>query len=89
MLATIPLIFSFGVMGLSALTSKLSIGLLLSTIGKHTMIIMYLHGALLDIAEQAGIENVVVKVMIALVIPMLLALLKQPVVRRNSIYLQG
>lgn len=89
MLATIPLIFSFGVMGLSALTSKLSVGLLLSTIGKHTMIIMYLHGALLDMAEQAGIENVVVKVMIALIVPMLLALLKQPVVRRNSIYLQG
>lgn len=89
MLATIPLIFSFGVMGLSALTSKLSSGLLLSTIGRHTMIIMYLHGALLDMAEQAGIENVAVKVTIALVIPMLLALLKQPVVRRNRLYLRG
>lgn len=89
MLATIPLIFSFGVMGLSALTSKLSSGLLLSTIVRHTMIIMYLHGALLDMAEQAGIENVAVKVTIALVIPMLLALLKQPVVRRNRLYLRG
>lgn len=89
MIATIPLIFSFGVMGISSLTSKLPIGLFLSTIGKHTMIIMYLHGALLDIVEQAGIEDVGVKVMIALVIPMLLTLLKQPVLRRNSIYLQS
>lgn len=53
------------------------------------MIIMYLHGALLDIAEQAGIEDVVLKVMIAVVIPMLLALLKQPVVKRSSVYLQS
>ncbi|OFA11374.1 acyltransferase family protein [Lentilactobacillus sunkii] len=89
MIATIPLILSFTVMGISYLTSQLPIGLLLSTIGKHTMIIMYLHGALLDMAEQAGIEDVVVKVMIAVVIPMLLALLKQPVAKRSSIYLQS
>ncbi len=89
MIAAIPLIFSFGVMGISYLSSQLPIGLFLSTIGKHTMIIMYLHGALLDIAEQAGIEDVVLKVMIAVVIPMLLALLKQPVVKRSSVYLQS
>lgn len=89
MLATIPLIFSFGVMGISYLTSRLPISLFLSTIGKHTLIIMYLHGALLDIAEQAGIEDVMVKVSIAIIVPMLLALLAQSMQRNQGVYLSA
>ncbi|EEI19338.1 hypothetical protein G8J22_02152 [Lentilactobacillus hilgardii] len=89
MLATIPLIFSFGVMGLSYLTSHLESSFILATIGQHTMIIMYLHNALLDITSMAGIENVATKVIIAIIVPMLITLVKRPVTRNRSLYLDS
>lgn len=89
MLATIPLIFSFGVMGLSYLTSRFERSFILAIIGQHTMIIMYLHNALLDIAGMAGIENIATKVIIAIIIPMLITLIKRPVTHNRSLYLDS
>lgn len=87
LLAMIPLIFSFGVFGLSYLTSRLSGSFILATIGQHTMIIMYLHNALLDIASMAGITNVATQVIIAVIVPMLITRIKQPVMQNRSLYL--
>lgn len=88
-LATIPLIFSFGVMGLSYLTAHFEGSFILATIGQHTMIIMYLHNALLDIASMAGIDNIATKVIVALIVPMLITLVKRPVTKNRSLYLDS
>ncbi|GHP14499.1 acyltransferase [Lentilactobacillus fungorum] len=79
MLATIPLILSFTVMGLSYLTTQMASGFILSMIGKHTMIIMYLNNALLDLTERAGITNVVSQIVITVLIPLILVTLEKPV----------
>lgn len=89
LVGTIPLIFSFGVMGLSYLTTHFSSSFILATIGQHTMIIMYLHNALLDMTTMAGIDNIATKVIIAVIVPMLITLLKHPVIRNRSLYLDN
>jgi hypothetical protein len=50
---------------------------------------MYLHNALLDITSMAGIENVATKVIIAIIVPMLITLVKRPVTRNRSLYLDS
>ncbi len=89
LLATIPLIFSFGIMGLSYVTSQLSGSFILSIIGQHTMIIMYLHRALLDMTALLGIHNIMTQIIIAIIVPMLLTLIKKPIIQHHPPYLEG
>ncbi|EHO48930.1 acyltransferase family protein [Lentilactobacillus kisonensis] len=79
MISAIPLIFSFAVMGISTLTTRLPINWFLSIVGKHTMIIMYMHNALLDITRHAGINNVLTQVTIAIMVPVIIVTLEKPI----------
>ena len=82
MMTTIPLIFSFAVMGISHLTTYLPINWFLSLIGKHTMIIMYMHNFLLDILGRAGVEDVLTKVTIAVMVPLIIVTLEKPMTEK-------
>ncbi|WP_283678945.1 acyltransferase family protein [Lentilactobacillus sp. Marseille-Q4993] len=78
MMATIPLILSFTVFAWSYLITKFQDSLALQFIGQHTMIIMFLHRAILDLCGMAGIHNLTVKIGFALIIPLMLAVIEFP-----------
>ena len=86
LIIVVPLVLSFAIMGISVLIAKIPRLTLLPLIGRHTMIIMYLHKAILDICGMANINNIVVSSLIAIAVPLMITTLVNQ--RQTTVYLQ-
>ncbi|UDM32539.1 acyltransferase family protein [Lentilactobacillus laojiaonis] len=81
---TIPIMSSIVIFSLSSLISRSLpiITWILTTLGKNTLFIMYLHKAILDITQRLGVDSIVLRLFIAIIVPCLLSLLYNYVVKK-------
>ncbi|WP_268912433.1 acyltransferase family protein [Lentilactobacillus sp. SPB1-3] len=69
----VPLILSFSVIAIAVMITKIPQTIIMPFIGQHTMIIMYLHKVVLDLCNLANVDNLIIKVVIAIIVPLMIA----------------
>ncbi len=80
-----PLVFSITIFGISYLISKLVIGQTFVLIGKHTMSVMYMHKFLIDFCSINNIDNIIFKIVIAVLVPVLVSIIFQTYLERRKV----